>query len=38
MKTINQSIEDLLINGGYNIKAASSKTNLGLGRPLYQSK
>lgn len=32
------SVEDLLISRGYNIKAASSKTNLGLGRPLYQSK
>jgi len=31
------SVEDLLVKEGYNIKAASSKTNIGLGRPLYQN-
>lgn len=31
------SVEELLVKEGYNIKAASSKTNIGLGRPLYQN-
>lgn len=32
------SVEDMLVNNGYQIKSASSKTNVGLGRPLYEDR
>lgn len=32
------SVEDLLLKNGYQIRSASSKTNVGLGRPLYEDR
>lgn len=32
------SAEDVIVNNGFNIRAASSKTNMGLGRPLYEDR
>lgn len=34
----NSSVEDLLVKNGYKIRSASSKTNVGLGRPLYEDR
>lgn len=32
------SAEDIIVNNGFDILSASSKTNMGLGRPLYEDR
>jgi len=32
------SVENILVDEGYDIKSSSSKTNMGIGRPLYEDR